>query len=71
MCRTTFDYDKKEYNGFDLYCYEDGVRVEEVQLRLRPGEYNMVLTYFADEDYQSYAEEMVYNRDAEGIPMMM
>ena len=56
LCRTTFDYDKKEYNGFDLFCYRDGVRVEEVELRLKPGEYNCELTDYANADYKAYVE---------------
>lgn len=48
LCRTTYDYGKKMYDGFDLFCYENGARVEEVRLRVIPEEYSFTFQYMDD-----------------------
>lgn len=67
LCRTKFDYETKEYIGFDLSYYEDGIRVEEAELRLIPGEYTCVLTDYADADYKAYAEEYLNKESSLGF----
>lgn len=53
LCRTSFDYNKKVYNGLDLFCYEEGARVEEVRLRFTPDGY-MVTVMECLNDYLDY-----------------
>lgn len=58
LCRTSFDYNKKEYNGLDLFCYEEGVRVEEVRLRFTPDGY-MVTVIECLNDYLDYVDTIL------------
>lgn len=57
LCRTVFDYNKKQYDGFDLYYYENGKRVENVWLELVPQEYEVVITNEPQGVYAAYVEE--------------
>lgn len=57
LCRTSFDYQKKLYWGFDLFCYEDGRRVEEVYLRLNPADYKVNISDCTDNHYLELAKQ--------------
>ena len=77
LCRTAFDYNKKQYNGLDLFCYEDGVRKEEVRLRLSPDGYMVTMTECLN-DYLGYVEKtlsaencvIVYENIEEFMPIV-
>lgn len=57
LCRTLFDYNKKQVNGFDLFYYEDGKRVENVWLELIPQEYEIAITKEPQGVYADYVKE--------------
>lgn len=54
LCRTVYDYGKKKYQGVALFCYEDGVRREEVHLFFVPEEVDVAVTECGA--YREYAE---------------
>lgn len=56
LCRTDFDYGKKQYNGFSVSCYEDGKIVETVIIRLSADSYNIKVTE-CDERYTDLAQD--------------
>lgn len=56
LCRTTYDYNKKMYNGLDLFYYEDGRRKESVSLYFVPETYQVQVKSYASEAYKAYAE---------------
>lgn len=56
LCRTTYDYGLKQVNGLDLFCYEDGVCVEEVSLRLTPADCGAQVIACSDSAYREAAE---------------
>jgi len=60
LCRTDFDYGKKQYNGFSVSCYEDGKIAETVELRLTADSYDIRVTG-CDESYGDLAEDIRNN----------
>lgn len=56
LCRTDFDYGKKQYNGFSVSCYEDGKIVETVMIRLSADSYDVKVTE-CDERYTDLAQD--------------
>lgn len=56
LCRTTYDYNKKMYDGLDLFYYEDGRRKESVYLYFVPETYQVQVKSYASEAYRDCAE---------------
>lgn len=63
LCRTTYDYNKKIYDGFDLFYYEDGRRRENVSLYFVPETYQVQVKSYASEAYKDYAEAYFTAKD--------
>lgn len=56
LCRIGFFGRESRRNwGFDLYCYENGSRVEKVLVRLRPKEFQIRVAQCSDEAYEELA----------------
>lgn len=58
LCCTDFDYSKKQYNGFSIFCYDDGKIVETVVMRLVADSFEINVTE-CGKKYEDLAQNTV------------
>lgn len=57
LCRTTYDYSLKQYNGAALYCFEDGSCVEQAAVRMTEEGYQAETAQCLDPRWTALAEQ--------------
>ena len=57
LCRTTYDYGLKQYNGVALYCFEDGSCVEQAAVQMTEEGYQVETEQCTDSRWAALAEQ--------------
>lgn len=57
LCRTTYDYGLKQYNGIALYYFEDGSCVEQASVRMTEEGYRTEIVGCSDSRWRALAEQ--------------
>ncbi len=55
LCRTSYDYGLKQVDGLRVFCYEEGVPVEEVCLKMVPASCDVQVAECSDNAYRELA----------------
>lgn len=56
LCRTSYDYGLKQVDGLRVFCYENGVPVETVWLKMVPASYDVQIAECSDSAYRELAD---------------